>query len=145
MSRFRNKIVFIGYEAGDEHVTPSGKRYGAEILANAVSNILQHTFVRAPPLLNHYLIILIMILIGALLPLWFGAWMVYTLPLKLPVFSDARVPVPVTLIAVTIVYIFIAIMVYKLQRTVLNMSYHIAALFLAYLLTSTIRTRLGFK
>lgn len=142
LAKFNNKIVLIGYQAGDDFQTPKGKRYGVEVLANGISNILLHIFIKPPSLVYHYLIILVMIALGALLPLRFSEWMSYTFPVKLPLVD--KMPIPIALIGVTIFYIFIAILAYKYGRTLFNMAYHIAALFLSYFLVSAVRSRLGF-
>ncbi|MGI9164834.1 MAG: CHASE2 domain-containing protein [Pyrinomonadaceae bacterium] len=143
LSKFSNKIVFVGYQAGDSFQTPSGKRYGVEVLANAVSNILLHIYIKPPVLVYHYLIIVLMISVGALLPLRFSEWTSYTFPVKLPLVGN--LPIPIALLVVTVFYIFIAILAYKFGRTLFNMAYHIAALFLSYFLVGALRSRLGFK
>lgn len=51
-SVFRDKVVFIGAWGGSEdvHLTPSGRRYGVEILAGSVQTLLrQEGLRRAPP------------------------------------------------------------------------------------------------
>lgn len=143
LSKFNNKIVFVGYQAGDSYQTASGKRYGVEVLANAVSNILLKIYIKPPPLVFHYLIIVVMIFVGALLPLRFSEWTSYTFPVKLPLVGN--LPIPIALLVVTVFYIFIAILAYKFGRTLFNMAYHIAALFLSYFLVGVLRSRLGFK
>lgn len=143
LTKFSNKIVLVGYQVGDDFQTASGKRYGVEVIANAVSNILLHIYIKPPSLVYHYSIILLMIALGALLPLRFSEWMSYTFPVKLPLVD--KMPIPIALLGVTIFYIFIAILAYKLGRTLFNMAYHIAALFLSYFLVSAVRSRLGFK
>jgi CHASE2 domain-containing sensor protein len=143
LSKFNNKIVFVGYQAGDSYQTASGKRYGVEVLANAVSNILLKIYIKPPSLVYHYLIIVVMIFVGALLPLRFSEWTSYTFPVKLPVVGN--LPIPIALLVVTVFYIFIAILAYKYGRTLFNMAYHIAALFLSYFLVGALRSRLGFK
>ncbi len=143
LAKFSNKIVLIGYEADDDFQTASGKRYGVEAIANAMSNILLHIYIKPPALVYHYLIILLMITLGALLPLRFSEWTNYTFPVKLPVVGN--LPIPIALLVVTVFYIFIAILAYKQGRTLFNMPYHIAALFLSYFLVGALRSRLGFK
>jgi CHASE2 domain-containing sensor protein len=143
LTKFSNKIVLIGYQAGDSFQTASGKRYGVEAIANAISNIFLQIYIKPPSLVYHYLIILLMISLGALLPLRFSEWTSYTFPVKLPVVGN--LPIPIALLVVTVFYIFIAILAYKQGRTLFNMPYHIAALFLSYFLVRAVRARLGFK
>jgi CHASE2 domain-containing sensor protein len=143
LTKFNNKIVFVGYQAGDSQQTASGKRFGGVALAIAVSHLLLKIYIKPPPLVFHYLIIVVMIFVGALLPLRFSAWTSYTFPVKLPLVGN--LPIPIALLVVTVFYIFIAILAYKFGRTLFNMAYHIAALFLSYFLVGVLRSRLGFK
>jgi CHASE2 domain-containing sensor protein len=148
LSEFINKIVVIGYQADDEQqVSESEQRYGAEIQANAISNMLLQTYIRRLSNSYEYLIIVLMIVIGAGLRLpGFGKLANYKLPVMLPGgIIDKSVEIPVTLLAVAVLDIFVAILVYKFARTVFNLPYQIVALFLSYLSIGTVRAKLGFK
>ncbi len=142
---FTDKIVVIGYQSGDEReVSESEKRYGAEIHANAISNLLQHDFIKPLAIGYEYLVILSMVALGGVLRLGFAKLANYTLPLKLPGgVIDKQVQIPTMLLAATLLYCFVASLAYMLERTVFNVSYHIVALFLAYLTVGAVRARLG--
>lgn len=148
LSEFINKIVVIGYQADDEkQVSESEQRYGAEIQANAISNLLLQTYIRRLSTSFEYLIIVLMIVIGAGLRLpGFGKLANYKLPVMLPGgIIDKSVEIPVTLLVVAVLDIFVAILVYKFTRTAFNLPYQIGALFFSYLSIGAVRSRLGFK
>lgn len=146
VSEFNNKIVVIGYQADDEiTVLDSEKRYGAEIQANAISNILQDTFIRELWYGYSFLIILLMIILSVVLKLRLGKLAIYKLPIRLPGgFIDTSVAVPTMLLAVAFAYVVVALVAY-LQRTQLGLACPILALTLGYLLVGAVRSRLGFE
>jgi hypothetical protein len=144
----KDKIVIIGYEKGDEKpVSESAneKRFGADIQASAISNLLQDSYIHPLSFSYHYFIIVIMILLGGVLRIKFCNLMNYKLPIKIPGFIDWKPQVPTVLLLLSLVYVFVAILAYRLERTIFSISYHIFALFLAYLLTSALCAKLGFK
>jgi hypothetical protein len=146
MRNFNNKFVIIGYEKGDEKQTDEGKRFGTDIQVSAMSNLLQNSFIHPLSLSYHYLVILVMIALGAVLSIRFRNLMTYTLPIRSPVgFIEWKPQVPVVLIVVSFIYICVAVLGYLTTRTLFPISYHIAALFLAYLITIALSARLGFK
>ncbi len=142
-TRFKNKIVLVGYQTGDVVPTRDGNRFGTEVIANAISNILLQSYIKPLGFTPHYFLILLMAVIGALLPLRFAKWLTFTFPVKLPIVGN--LPIPVALLAVMLVYIFVAMLAYKFERTVFNASYHLAALILTYLLFVALKDDLGFK
>lgn len=146
MSEFENKIVVVGYQAEDDKpVLGSEKRYGSQIHANAISNILQDTFIRELGSGYAYLILVLMIAAGAVLRLKLSKLASYKLPVKLPGgFIDRSVEIPTMLLVVAFLYILVAIVFY-LQRTVVALTYPLAALILSYLAIGAVRGRLGFK
>jgi CHASE2 domain-containing sensor protein len=147
LSEFKGKIVVVGYQVDDETKgSESERRYGAEIQANAISSMLRRSYISRLSTGYEYLIIVLMIMIGALLRLGFGKLANYKLPMKIPGgFIDQSVQIPVTLLVVALLYIFAAILAYKLERKVFNVPYSIVALFLSYLAIGAVRARLGFK
>ncbi len=142
LGKFRDKIVLVGYQANDVVVTPDGNRFGSEVIANSISNVLLQNYVQPLGFIPHSFLVLLMVAIGAVLPLKFDKWTTYKLPVKLPVVD--KLPVPIVLLAITILYVFIAVLFYMFERTVFDVSYQVAALFLAYLSTSVVRNKLGF-
>lgn len=145
MRTFNNKVVIIGYEKGDEKQTDEGKRFGTDIQVSAMSNLLQNSYIHPLSLPYHYLVIVLMIALGVFLRIRFSSLMSYKLPIRIPGFIEWKPQVPTVLIVVSIVYIFIAVLGYLTMHALFPISYHIAALFLAYMLTSLIGARLGFK
>jgi len=148
VSEFNNKIVVVGYQADEDSqpVAGSENRYGAEIQANAISNILLHIFVHRLSPGYQYLVIILMILVGAVARFRLGRLANYKLPLKLPGgMIDAKVEIPTILLVFVVVYLFVAFLAYKLERTLLGATYDLAALFLSYLLIGLVHVRLGFE
>ncbi|MDQ5846904.1 MAG: CHASE2 domain-containing protein [Acidobacteriota bacterium] len=144
----KDKVVIIGYEHGDEKTVAgsgSGKRFGADIQASAMSNLLQDSYIHSLSFLYHYLVILIMIVLGGVLRIKFCNLMNYRLPIKIPGFIDWKPQVPTVLIVLSLLYIFVAILAYRFERAIFSISYHLFALFLAYFLTSALCAKLGFK
>ena len=144
----KDKIVIIGYEHGDEKTVAgsgSGKRFGADIQASAMSNLLQNSYIHSLSFPYHYFVILIMIVLGGVLRIKFCNLMNYRLPLKIPGFIDWKPQVPTVLIVISLLYVFVAILAYRFERAIFSISYHLFALFLAYFLTSALCAKLGFK
>src|SRR5216683_2403754 len=112
-TRFKNKIVLVGYQTGDVVPTRDGNRFGTEVIANAISNILLQSYIKPLGFTPHYFLILLMAVIGALLPLRFAKWLTFTFPVKLPIVGN--LPIPVALLAVMLVYIFVAMLAYKFE------------------------------
>jgi phosphoglycerol transferase MdoB-like AlkP superfamily enzyme len=142
LKQFRGKIVVVGYRVGDVVKTTRGDRYGGEVIANAMSNVLLQSYVQPLGFVPHFSLVLFMVGLGAILPLKFKKWTVHKLPVKLPLVQ--QLPVPIVLLAVSVVYVFIAVIFYLFGQLLFGVAYHVAALFLAYLSTSILRTKLGF-
>jgi CHASE2 domain-containing sensor protein len=142
LKQFRGKIVVVGYRVGDVVKTTRGDRYGGEVIANAMSNVLLQSYVQPLGFVPHFSLVLFMVGLGAILPLKFNKWTVHKLPVKLPLVQ--QLPVPIVLLAVSVVYVFIAVIFYLFGQLLFGVAYHVAALFLAYLSTSILRTKLGF-
>jgi CHASE2 domain-containing sensor protein len=152
MRIFKDKIVIIGYEKDDEKQiseSPNDKRFGADIQASAMSNLLQDSYVRPLSLLANYFVILFMVVLGGVLRIKFCKLMNYKLPIKLPDFVPTIIKwepqVPTVLVILSVLYFFVALFAYRFEKTIFTMSYHLAALFLGYLLTGVVCSRLGFK
>ena len=144
VTEFKNKIVVIGYQEGDTKIVlGSEKRYGAQIQANAISNILDDSFFEELGFLYGAAIIVLMIVIGAALRLGFGQ--MASVPVKLPFgIIDKSVQIPWMLLAVAGLYIVVVGIAY-LQHTVFSITYSLLALSLSYFLIGAVRTRLGFE
>ncbi len=132
MGEFKDKIVLVGYRKGDLHsISDTAKRYGAEIQANAVSNILQDVYIRYLSPAYNLLVILLMGAAGALVQTRLGRRVQYKLVID-PKIIKTQIVIPVTLLVISALYFVIAVSVYKHSRLVLEMPYHVAALFAFY-------------
>jgi CHASE2 domain-containing sensor protein len=146
--QIRDKVVIVGYEDGDTHAirdSSGDERTGAEIHANAISNLLQDSFTRPVSFSSFFMVMSGMLLLGTVLRLRCGHLLVYTLPIAPLKFIDWKPKVPTILLIASALYIAGAILAYRVQRTVFNISYDIAALFLAYFIASLVCPRLGFR
>lgn len=124
LAEFRDKIVLVGYRRGDQHyVSDSVRRYGAEIQANAISNMLQDVYIRHLSPAYNFLVILLMGALGALVQTRLGRWVQYK------VVIDPKI---ITLLVICALYFVAAVTLYKHYRLVLDMAYHVTALFLLY-------------
>lgn len=132
LGEFRDKIVLVGYRKGDQHyVSDSARRYGAEIQANAISNILQDVYIRHLSPAYNFLVILLMGALGALVHTRLGRRVQYKLVID-PKIIKTQIVIPVTLLVICALYFVVAVSVYKHYRLVLDMAYHVTALFLLY-------------
>lgn len=132
LGEFKDKIVLIGYRKGDQHyVSDSARRYGAEIQANAISNILQDVYIRQLNPAYNFLVILLMGAAGALVQTRLGRRVQYKIVID-PKIIKTQIVIPVTLLVICALYFVAAVTVYKHYRLVLDMAYHVTALFLLY-------------
>lgn len=145
LNDFRNKIVLVGYRKGDLHdVADSVKRYGVEIHANAISNILQEVYIYHLRPTYNFLVIFLMGLTGALVHTRIGNRLQYKIVID-PKIIKTSIAIPVTLLVISAIYFVIVFMVYKQYRLVLDMAYHIAALFSLYWVVGSIVKRAGLQ
>jgi CHASE2 domain-containing sensor protein len=137
LSRFKNKIIVIGFARPEDRweLSGAGERYGVELQASAISNLLQNVYIRPLRTTAHFLIILIMGAIGALVRARFQAVQRLTLPVKVPAAQSGRkFDLPLPLIAALVVYGLIAFFAFKRYHLIFDISYHIVALFLMYIM-----------
>ena len=128
LADYAGKIVVVGYEREeDKH----GDRFGVEIQASAISNLLTGGYFEPLRRSYHYLVIALMIGIGALLNTRFWKWMRWNIPFELPVIKK-QVQVPFSLLLVALLYLAIAFIAYKQKRIIFNFNYHLLALVLGY-------------
>ena len=149
MESFRDKIVLIGPEKGDEHsVGEDTTRRGVEIQASAVSNLLQGIHITSLRPLPQFLVILVMALVGTALRLWPGGWtgrrvslerIVGSVPFVPPFIKET--PIPLNLILVMMIYFVFISAAYQVQRVILAFNYHVAALFLTYWIVGVVIRR----
>jgi hypothetical protein len=119
----------IGYKAEDDK---HGDRFGVEYQAAAISNLLQQDYFVPLSRKYHYLIIVIMFVIGFLMQLKLRQWMRLKIPISLLSFVNKDIHIPVSLIIVVVLYFTICFLLFKQARTVLDFNYHILALLVGY-------------
>ncbi len=141
---FKDKIVLIGYQEGDViQGTEKDPRYGAEMHASAMSTLLSGSYIRPLPVLYHYIFILILVAIAALLQIRFSKWMSQTQTVPLPFLPAPfnKITIPTPILVVSLIYILFAVLAYALGHIVFDMSYHLAALVLTYFLFVLARSK----
>lgn len=128
-----DRIVLIGYGVeNDRHfVSGTRQRYGVEIQANVISNILQRIYARKVPWEINLLVILLMVLLGFLLRSRFGQKLSFPIGFESPTLNR-MLKIPVGLLSVTILYFVVIYFVYSRSVYVVDMTPHIVTLFLAY-------------
>lgn len=139
-ANFKDNVVLIGYQDGD--VLPfsdseRNPRYGSEMHATAISTLSGGQYLRPAPVLYHYLAVLLLIAITACLEIRFNKWMGQKLTISLPIALPSpfdKITIPVAVVVISIVYILLAVLAFKLGHLVFDMSYHLAALILTYYL-----------
>lgn len=140
LADYAGKIVVVGYEIEeDKH----GGRFGVEIQASAISNLLVGGYFEPLRSSFHYLVIAVMMGIGALLNTRLWRWMRYSIPFELPVIKK-QLEVPFSLLLVAALYLGIAFILYKQKAIILNLNYHLLALVLGYLIAGWTRKGIHF-
>jgi CHASE2 domain-containing sensor protein len=128
-------------EPGDRN----GKRFGIEIQANVISNLLTGTYINPVSTSVDLLLIAFMVGLGVLFQTVGSKWL--TEPIAIPIpFTRTEVPVPVMLLVVTAIYLFLIFIAYQKSRLLFsNAPYHILALVIGYFMMRRMRKRLGLK
>jgi CHASE2 domain-containing sensor protein len=115
-------------------VLSGGTRLGVELHATAIFNILHNIFIfKLSPIYN-YLIILLLALLAALLYTPVASWLDYKVFFPVPR-TDLKIPIPLTIIILGLVYLAVAFIVYKQTKIYLDVCYHLSALVISYALT----------
>lgn len=134
---FKDKVVVIGYQKDDQLPSSDAEpRYGAEMHATAISTLLSGSYIRPLPVLYHYLLIVVLVAIAAYLQIRFTKWMDQTQTIPLPFLPAPlnKITIPTPVLAVSIVYLLVAVLAFKAAHVVLEMPYHLAALILTHFL-----------
>lgn len=131
---YQDKVVLVGYQAGDELGVVD--RFGSEFHATAVSTMLTGSYLRPVPILYHYLAIVLLVAIAAFLQIRFSNWMARTQTVSLPFLPSPinSVTIPTPLVLISLVYIVVVVLAFKVGHIVFDLSYHLAALILTYFL-----------
>ena len=142
LREYTGKIVLVSFKKQDDsfNLLQGEQRYGAEIHANVVSNILTNVYIRLLPSSYDFLIVAFMAGFGALVQARFKHIFSssFTVPLLEP---KKKVDIPGLLFAIDVVYLLIAFQLYKNERLFMLKSYHLAAPFIAYWLTGKMRRK----
>jgi CHASE2 domain-containing sensor protein len=135
MSDYLNKIVWVGYGVDSEevYVSTTHRRYGVELQAEAVSNIFQKIYIKNIPWTVNLAITFGMIVMGLLLALAPFDKLNYRIPTDIKLLRNI-LRVPLGLILATFIYFLIVGIVYAKSTYMIEMSYHVFALFVGYLL-----------
>jgi hypothetical protein len=136
LARFEGKVVVIGYTSPDDRWNISAgnaePRYGVELQASAISNLLRGVYIKPLAASGQYLVIVIMGTIGALLRRGSSMRRRVSIPVRIRSVATTTLHVPVLLIAALVVYALAAFLVYKQYRIILDISYHIASALFVY-------------
>ncbi len=141
MREYAGKVVIIGFKTEQFLDLLQGEqRFGAEIHANVISNILTNVYVRLLPTSYDFLIVALMAGFGALAQARFRH--MFSTQITIP-FSEhkKKIDVPGLLFALDVIYLLVAFLLYKNALIFILKSYHLAAPFIAYWLTSKMRRK----
>lgn len=143
---YAGKIVFVGYKTPrDKFDVLQGEwRYGTEIHANVVSNILGEVYVSLLPSSYDFLIVVLMAGVGALVRARYSH--VFSTKLHLPLQGHRKsFDVPGLLFVADAVYLLIAFQFYKQELMFILKSYHLLAPFITYWLVGRMRKSVSLK
>lgn len=133
-------IVCVSDSEGDGR---NGKRFGVEVQANILSNLLMCVYIRPVSIWWNLLIVLLMVALGVLLQTRFRNWLRWRPPFKRSRL-DKPPEIPFLIIIVAVLYLLIAFIAYKQWRVLFAyLHYHLAALFITYWIIGLTRKRLG--
>lgn len=137
--RFHEKIVIIGFKSWKDlpGLKEGDPTYGVEIQASALSDLLRSVHITKLKSVWHCLMILVMSSIGLVI----GSRYRQVLRPQIPVTVGSvgvQIGFPLLLFAVTAAYLLFAIMLYKYNRVLLGIPYHVTALFLTFALVDQI-------
>jgi CHASE2 domain-containing sensor protein len=141
LREYAGKIVLVGFKTHqDSWLLQGEQRYGTEIHANVISNILSNVYIQLLPSSFDFLIVAFMAGFGALVQARFRHVFSTSFTFPLPEHKK-KLDIPGLLFAVDVVYLLIAFQLYKNERLFILKSYHLAAPFIAYWLTGKMRRR----
>jgi CHASE2 domain-containing sensor protein len=140
---YQGKIVLIGFKHKDDSWVLQGEqRFGAEIHANVISNILSDIYIQLLPSFYDFLIVAFMAGFGALVQARFRH--IFSINITVPL-TNKKLVIPGLLFTVDVVYLLVAFLLYKNERLFILKSYHLAAPFIAYWLTGKMRRKATLK
>ena len=138
LARFKGKVVVIGYTSQNDRWDISAglgeARYGVELQASAISNLLGGVAIRPLATSAQYVVIVIMGLVGALIRRLVRRGPGLSIPLRFRSITSTTLYVPLPIIGAVVVYALVAFLVYKQYQLIFDISYHIASLLFVYAL-----------
>jgi CHASE2 domain-containing sensor protein len=139
LNDFRGKIVMIGYDSPEDvhYVNGSRQMPGVEIQACVVSNVLQGISIRRLSWWQNGLIILLLSGIGFALQSKPLRGFSLQLPFESPVLRRL-ITIPLPLIVVLVTYLTVIYFVYSRSNWEIEMTYHVVALLLSYVLGNSV-------
>jgi len=146
LHEFEGKIVLVGFRTPDDsfRVAQGEQRYGTEIHANVISNILSGVYVQWLSSAYDLLIVAIMTGAGALVKARFSR--ILSARITLPFIEPKkRFDIPALLFAVDVLYLLVAFLLYKIELVYILKTYHLVAPFIGYWLTGKMRGRAALK
>lgn len=144
LREYEGKVVIIGFKHRDDSwdVLQGEQRFGAEIHANVISNILSGVYIQLLPTVYDFLIVAFMAGFGALVQARFKH--IFSINITVPR-TKKKLHIPGLLFVMDVVYLLIAFLLYKNERLYILKSYHLAAPFIAYWLTAKMRRKATLK
>ena len=130
---FRDKVVFVGYgvDADRRFVSGTRRKYGVEIQASVLANMLEQIYVKRVRLRYNFATILLMFLIGSFLQSRYAKPLSWGPAFESPSLKRT-VRIPIGLLVATTLYFIVVYFVYRNGLYVVDMTYHIGALFAGY-------------
>jgi CHASE2 domain-containing sensor protein len=136
---FTGKIVLVGVKKDDDRwqVSSSQQRYGFEIHATTISNLLQDITIRPLRWGGALALIVFMSAVALAAQTVLSRWKGPTFVLKeiplVPFKSEREVKIPLMLIVIVAIYVGFAFLAYKNFHLIVNITYPTTALLLSYL------------
>ncbi|HWT01992.1 MAG TPA: CHAT domain-containing protein [Pyrinomonadaceae bacterium] len=128
---------------GSNDNTRESIRYGAELQANILSNLLTCVYIFPVSVGWNLFITSLMIALGMLTQLRFRSWLRWRLPFDVPLFNK-RPQISFLLPGLAVLYFVVAFVAYKQWRVLFSdLPFHLVALFISYWLTGIARKMPG--
>ncbi|HEY5837899.1 MAG TPA: CHASE2 domain-containing protein [Pyrinomonadaceae bacterium] len=123
----------------------NGKRFGVEIQANVISNLLTDIYINPVSISVDLLLIALMVGLGVVFQTVGRSWLNEPIAIPIPG-TNSSVPIPVLLFVVSGIYLFLIFVAYQKSRLLFsNAPYHILALVVSYYMMRRLRKRLALK
>jgi CHASE2 domain-containing sensor protein len=134
---FGGRIVIVGYKDKEDlrTVTKGESRYGVQIQANAVSDLLQGIYISKLRATSNLLFIAVISAVGFLLGSRFRHHLRYKIPIEFSIVKT-HLDFPLLPFLAAVAYLFLAVLLYKSNRVLLGIPYHLAVLFLTFWLAA---------